>query len=216
VRAPTIVVMAKAPVPGRVKTRLCPPCTPAEAAAIARAALEDTLDAALASGTDRIVLALDGRAGPWLPPGIGVVRQRGDGLGERLAAAVHDVGITGGPVVVIGMDTPQVNGALLDDAVARLGTGSCDAVLGGAEDGGYWSIGLRRPDPRVFDGVPMSSPDTGRRQLEALNGLGLDVELLPVLVDVDHHAEARRVAAMLPGSRFARAVAVVDARLATV
>ena len=112
-----IIVMAKAPVPGRVKTRLCPPCTAEEAALVAEAALVDTLAAALASSTDRVVLALDGRPGPWLPAGVDVVSQRGSGFGERLAAAWSEIG---GPALQIGMDTPQVTPALLDLASAAL------------------------------------------------------------------------------------------------
>src|SRR5437879_3056069 len=107
-----ILVLAKAPVPGRVKTRLCPPCTPHEAAALADAALADTLAAALASRrAGRVVLALDGPSGWWSDTGADVIAQRGDGLDERLALALADVG---GPVLVIGMDTPHVTPALLD------------------------------------------------------------------------------------------------------
>jgi glycosyltransferase A (GT-A) superfamily protein (DUF2064 family) len=82
-----VLVIAKAPVPGRVKTRLCPPCTPDEAAALARAALEDTLEAAAGAGAERRVLVLEGQPGPWLPAGWDIVAQRGNGLAERLAAA---------------------------------------------------------------------------------------------------------------------------------
>jgi uncharacterized protein len=82
-----LIVLAKEPVPGRVKTRLCPPCSPAEAASLAAAALADTLAAATASGADRVVLALDGRVGPWCPPGVHVVTQGTGGLDRRLATA---------------------------------------------------------------------------------------------------------------------------------
>jgi len=88
-----LVVIAKAPLPGRSKTRLCPPCTPHEAAALAEAALRDTLAAVLAAPVRaRRVLVLDGEPGRWLPAGIEVIAQRGDGLGARLAAAFADVG----------------------------------------------------------------------------------------------------------------------------
>jgi hypothetical protein len=145
-----------------------------------------------------------------VPERVRVISQRGNGLAERLAASVDEVG---GPVLVIGMDTPQVDAALLDDALDRLRSGCCDAVLGTAEDGGYWAIGLRRAERRAFEDVPMSTATTGARQLAALERLGLRVERLPSLVDVDHHAEACAVAATVPGSRFAAAVAVVEERL---
>ena len=112
-----IIVMAKAPTPGRVKTRLCPPCTPGEAAVVAEAALVDTLTAALSSSAGRVVLVLDGEPGAWLPAGVDVVSQRGNGFDERLAAAWTDIG---GPAVQIGMDTPQVTSALLDVACTML------------------------------------------------------------------------------------------------
>ena len=198
-----IIVMAKAPVPGRVKTRLCPPCTPAEAAALAEAALVDTLAAALASSMDRVVLALDGRPGAWLPKGVDVVGQRGGGFGQRLAAAWSDIG---GPALQIGMDTPQVTPALLDLASAVLEEPGTDAVLGPAEDGGWWSIGLRRADPTVFVGVPMSRPDTGVRQMARLRELGLRTATLPSLRDVDTIADAHEVAELAPDTRFAAAV----------
>ena len=82
-----ILVMAKEPVAGRVKTRLCPPCSPEEAAGLAEAALADTLDAALRSGADRVVLALDGSPGPWCPADVTVVPQVEGSFDRRLAAA---------------------------------------------------------------------------------------------------------------------------------
>src|SRR5205807_5507305 len=91
----TIIVLAKAPVPGRVKTRLCPPCDPAQAARLAEAALVDTLRAVAAPRWDRRVLVLDGTPGPWLPGRFEVLPQRGDGLDERLAHAFTDVGAGG-------------------------------------------------------------------------------------------------------------------------
>jgi glycosyltransferase A (GT-A) superfamily protein (DUF2064 family) len=198
-----IIVMAKAPLPGRVKTRLCPPCSLEEAAAAAEAALVDTLVAALSSSADRVVLALDGDPGPWLPAGVDVVSQRGSGFDERLAAAWSDVG---GPAVQIGMDTPQVTPALLDLASLALGQPGTDAVLGPAEDGGWWCIGLRRADPAAFRGIPMSRRDTGARQMARLGELRLRTATLPRLRDVDTIADALDVAARAPGTRFAAAV----------
>jgi glycosyltransferase A (GT-A) superfamily protein (DUF2064 family) len=200
-----VLVLAKEPVPGRVKTRLCPPCTPAEAARIAAAALADTLDAAVR--TAPVVLAAAGALAA--PPGGIVVPQRGDGLAERIAGAFADAGP--GPTLQIGMDTPQAGPALLGAGLARLDR-SVDAVLGLAEDGGWWALGLHDPDhARLLAAVPMSTPDTGRLTLAALHGAGLRVGLLPLLRDVDTWADAVAVAELAPGGRFAAAVATVAA-----
>ena len=142
----TLLVIAKQPLPGRVKTRLVPPCTPEQAAALAEAALADTLHTVLAAPARRRVLVLDGEPGPWLPPGFDITPQCGGGLDERLAgafAAVH------GPALLIGMDTPQLTPGLLavDWEVA-------DAWFGPAADGGFWALGLRVPDAALVRGVP--------------------------------------------------------------
>jgi rSAM/selenodomain-associated transferase 1 len=200
-----LMVLAKAPRPGRSKTRLCPPCTPRDAAALARAALADTLDAVLATPAARRVLVLDGPVGDWLAPGVEVVAQRGAGLDERLAHAFADVG---GPALLVGMDTPQVTAGDLARGLDRLAAPGVDAVLGPATDGGYWAIGLREAQPRAFLGVPMSTARTGRAQHERLRRLGLRVALLPALRDVDRIADARAVAALAPAGRFARALAL--------
>ena len=131
-------MIAKAPVAGRVKTRLCPPCTPAQAAELAEAALRDTLDAAArATRAGRRVIALDGTPGAWLPAGFEAIAQRGDGLAERLAAAFADVGE---PAFLVGMDTPQLTPELLDAGLDAVADGDC--AFGAALDGGYWGIGL--------------------------------------------------------------------------
>jgi len=181
---PHVLVMAKSPAAGRVKTRLCPPCTPEDAAALAEAALADTLQAVAASAAGRRIVALDGAPGPWLPPGFDVVPQAPGGLDGRLAAAWT---AAGGPGVQIGMDTPQVTPALLDEALSALD--SSNAALGHARDGGWWAIALRRPDARVFLDVPMSTSQTGALQEARLRALGLDVSRLPTLVDLDTVAD---------------------------
>jgi rSAM/selenodomain-associated transferase 1 len=198
-----IVVIAKAPAPGRSKTRLCPPCTPKQAAELAAAALGDTLAAVAATPARRRIVALDGDPDGWLPPGFELHPQRGSGLGERLGDALV---AAGGPALVVGMDTPQLSPALLGLAAARLGEPGVDAVLGPAFDGGYWTIGLRRPDPAVFDGVPMSSADTGAVQRSRLAQLGLRTAELPVLRDVDTMEDAVAVARERPSTRFAAAL----------
>jgi rSAM/selenodomain-associated transferase 1 len=203
--APTLLVIAKEPIPGRVKTRLTPPCTPEQASHLALAALRDTLAAALACTAARRVLVLDGEPGPWLPDGFEVVPQRGDGLAQRLAAAFEDAD---GPALLVGMDTPQVTPELLDAGLGAVR--EHDAAFGAAHDGGYWAIGLREPDRRVFDGVPMSEDDTGAIQRARLELLGLRTAVLPPLRDVDTIADARAVAAEAPQGRFAAALATIE------
>lgn len=203
---PTLLVIAKEPVPGRSKTRLSPPCTPEQAAALADAALRDTLIAVAAVDAPRRVLVLEGRPGPWLPEGFEVVPQRAGGLDERLAGAFE---ATGGPAFLVGMDTPQLTPEDITAGVRALERPGVEAVVGGADDGGYWAIGLKAPDPRVFRGVPMSEDDTGSAQRERLRRLGLTWTELRMLRDVDTIADAEAVAAEAPGSAFARTLAAM-------
>lgn len=203
----TVLVLAKAPAAGQVKTRLCPPCTPQEAADIAAAALADTVDVAVRTGA--VVLAVDGVLPR--PAGTAVIPQRGVGLGARIAAAFADVGV--GPTLLIGMDTPHVTPSLLTSGLSAL-DGSVDAVLGPAEDGGWWALGLHDPlHARLIADVPMSTPRTGRDTLGALHAAGLRVRLLPTLRDVDRWTDAIAVARQAPGGRFATAVRRLDAGL---
>lgn len=206
----TVIVIAKAPVPGRVKTRLCPPCDSEQAAALAAAALVDTLHAVGAMPCARRVLVLDGAPGPWLPAGFEVIPQRGDGLDERLAHAFADVGSGG---VLIGMDTPQLTPAGLTAALRTLEAPRVDAVLGPSLDGGWWAIGLRTPDPAVFLGVPMSTGHTGAAQHTRLGSLGLRVAALARLRDVDDFDDAVAVARDAPDGAFAAALRPIAASL---
>ena len=205
-----IIVIAKAPVPGRVKTRLTPPFSPQQAARLAEAALADTLAAVAQVPAARHVIALDGVPGRWLPPGFDVVRQRGQGLDERIAAAMGEAyARLPVPVVLIGMDTPQVTPELLASAIRPLVRGTADAVFGPAEDGGYWLLGLRRPDPCLVIGVPMSVALTGTTQLARLHGAGLRVHRMRCCTDVDNAADAAAVADEIPQSRFAAVLRVM-------
>ncbi|MGF1598754.1 MAG: TIGR04282 family arsenosugar biosynthesis glycosyltransferase [Acidimicrobiales bacterium] len=199
------MVIAKAPEPGRVKTRLCPPLDPSEAAAVATACLLDTLDAAASVAAARHVLVIDGAPDPWRPPDWEVVAQRGQGLGERLANAFADVA---GPAVIIAMDTPQVAPASLARALDEVATPGT-AVLGPTEDGGYWALGLPGDlDPvRVFDGIQMSTPETGAAQRQRLVALGYRVVDLDVLRDIDYYEDLAPVAALVPARRVGRLIA---------
>jgi glycosyltransferase A (GT-A) superfamily protein (DUF2064 family) len=191
----TLLIIAKQPVPGRVKTRLVPPCTYEQAAALAEAALTDTLHTLLQVPARRRILVLDGQPGPWLPPGFEIVPQARGPLDERLACAFAAVP---GPALLVGMDTPQVTPDLL-----AVDWHAADAVFGPAADGGFWALGLRAPDPSLLRGVPMSTARTGAIQRARLLAAGLRVVDLPQLRDVDTAADAVAVAHEAPHSRFA-------------
>ena len=222
---PTLLVIAKSPQPGRVKTRLSPACSPEQAARLAEAALADTFAALARVPAGRRVLVLDGPAGRWLPSGWEVLPQSGGGLDARLAAAFVAVsGRAGGsPALLVGMDTPQLEARTLAEALSRAARTGTDAWFGPATDGGFWALGLARPTAdlarRLLLGVPMSSPSTGAVLRARLAAAGLRVATLPVLNDVDTVADATEVAVLAPDSRFARTwhtvtgpAAAVDAR----
>ena len=190
-----VTVIAKTPVAGQVKTRLCPPCSPHQAAQVARAALEESLEVAHAVAVRvgaRPVLLLEGEVQPWMPASFQMVGQRGDGLEERLCNGFLDLG----PGVIVGMETPHV-AAALDDAV-RWATRGVDTI-GLATDGGYWMIGLcaasaaRAND--LFDGIPMSRSHTGVAQLRRLHAHGSRVRLLAMARDLDTIDDLRAVTA---------------------
>ncbi|MFP8883815.1 TIGR04282 family arsenosugar biosynthesis glycosyltransferase [Streptomyces mangrovi] len=194
-----MLVIAKEPVPGRVKTRLTPPFAPAEAARLAEAALADTLTVVATLPARRRVLVLDGRPGSWLPDGFEVLPQCAGGLDERIAAAF---GACRGPALLVGMDTPQLTAGLLAPALAPDAWEGCAAWFGPAADGGFWALGLADPDPGLVRGVPMSTDRTGELQRRRLLEAGLSVRDLPVLRDVDTAKDAAEVAALTRG-RFA-------------
>jgi hypothetical protein len=210
-----VLVITKAPVPGRSKTRLTPPCSPEQAAGIAAAAVADTLDAVRAAPVSRRVVALDGEPGTLDLDGFTVVPQVEGDLGTRLAAAFADAMTgTAPPTLLIGMDTPQVTAELLIRCAEQLEFGGPGtAVLGTAPDGGWWALGLHSADgAAVLPGVPMSREDTAVRTRKALEAGGLLVLDLPELTDIDHFPDALAVAAQCPpDSRTARVVAAVAA-----
>jgi uncharacterized protein len=200
---PALLVIAKEPLPGRAKTRLCPACSPEQAASLAEAALRDTLATVAATPSGRKVLIFEGDATRFRPPGFEVIAQRGDGLADRLAAAFEDVD---GPALLVGMDTPQLTVSLLLDGLEALARPGIDAVLGPSEDGGYWSIGVNEVHTDLFVGIPMSVDGTCEAQRRRIVELGLSLHEQPLLRDVDTIADARAVALEAPGSRFAAAL----------
>jgi glycosyltransferase A (GT-A) superfamily protein (DUF2064 family) len=210
----TLLVVAKAPEPGRAKTRLAATVGDRVAAEIAAAALLDTLDAVAAAPVAARVVALTGK----LEAAVGaadirrrlesftVIGQRGVDFADRLANAHADASSASGghPVLQIGMDTPQVTDQLLAHCSRRLL--QAQAVLGMACDGGWWVLGLQTPAAAEYlRSVPMSQPDTGELTLKALRDNGIDVTSVEVLTDFDVVDDVVAVRnACDPASRFAR------------
>jgi uncharacterized protein len=212
-----VLVVAKAPVPGKAKTRLAASVGDRAAADIAAAALLDTLDAVAAADVVARVVALAGdldgaSAGDEIRARLTeftVVVQRGATFAERLANAHVDAAEAAGgvPVLQLGMDTPQVTDELIGECARELL--ASDAVLGLARDGGWWVLGVT--DAATADclrGVPMSRADTGAVTLAALGDTGVYVTLVPTLADVDTVDDIDAVRRVCPpGGRFARVTA---------
>jgi glycosyltransferase A (GT-A) superfamily protein (DUF2064 family) len=213
----TVLVVAKAPVAGLAKTRLAAAVGPEIAAELAAAALLDTLDAVRRVDATAHVVALTGDLARShrvdelvvMLADFVVLPQRGDGLDERLAAAHADAaGVAPGPVLQIGMDTPQVTSELLGASAESLARPEVGGVLGPAGDGGWWALGLTDPGSALFlEGIPMSRPDTGARTLAGLRRTVGTVVQLPELTDVDTVDDLGPVAALQSAdSRFRMAV----------
>lgn len=208
----TLLVVAKAPVPGRAKTRLAATVGESVAAEIAAAALLDTLDAVAAAPASARIVALtgdldaaaDGEEIQRQLTSFTVIAQRGNTFAERLANA-HADAAAGHPVLQIGMDTPQVTAELLIDGGRQLT--QTPAVLGLARDGGWWALGVQEPESaQCLRTVPMSQSDTGALTWKALQHKGIDVTLLPELTDFDVVDDIAGVrAACHPTSRFVQA-----------
>jgi glycosyltransferase A (GT-A) superfamily protein (DUF2064 family) len=208
----TLLVVAKAPEPGRAKTRLAATVGDRVAADIAAAALLDTLDAVAAAPAASRVVALTGDLDAAAAAAqirqrlesFTVIEQRGDDFADRLANAHLDAA-AGFPVLQIGMDTPQVTADLLAGCARSLL--GAPAVLGPAVDGGWWVLGVQDPAmAECLRAVPMSQPDTGELTWKALHDNGIDVISVDRLADFDIADDVAAVReACGPASRFARA-----------
>jgi glycosyltransferase A (GT-A) superfamily protein (DUF2064 family) len=218
--AVSVLVVAKAPVPGLAKTRLAARVGADAAADIAAAALLDTLDAVAESPVTARVVAMTGDLGEAKRADeircrlddFVVLPQRGDDFAARLANAHHDTAAaTGGlPVLQIGMDTPQITPVLMGSCAQSLT--EHEAILGMARDGGWWVLGVTdAATAHCLRGVAMSAADTGVQTLAALRRTGVQVKLVDTLADVDTVADVDEVRrACAPDSRFTRVTATVD------
>lgn len=194
-----LLIAAKAPRPGRVKTRLAPMLGEERAHALARALLADTL--ALAHGLRRFVsttLVLDGDPADvsdldFLPQKIRP--QHGNHLGERLVQMIEDAFATtaADAVCVIGSDAPHLPAAFILEAFGRIQRGDADVVLGPADDGGYTLVTVARPSAVLFEDIPWSEPDVLERTIARAKSAELSPTLLPPWYDIDTPADVMRL-----------------------
>lgn len=201
----TVVVIAKECLPGRVKTRMSPPLTPAQASGIAQLSLSRTLETVRHWPVSDRILVMEGTPLARDAAGFRLLPQAGGSLDERLAAICDNVS---GPLLIIGMDTPQVSASHLAPLFTDWASAGSthDAWLGPASDGGFWALALRNPKGSLIRGVRMSRDTTGAEQLARLAGEGLSTGLLPVLRDMDYFADAVEIAAVIPRTDFAASV----------
>ena len=193
-----VAIMAKAPRPGEVKTRLCPPLLATEAAALYRCFLLDKIAAVAALADAQPVIAytpdearteFDG-----LAPGFSLVAQHGPDLGARLhatLAALLEAGHAG--AIAVDSDTPTLPGDFLQQAVRYLSRPGPDVVLGPTEDGGYYLIGVRFPHRELFDAVPWSTSDVLDVTLRRAADAGLRAVCLSPWFDVDTPDDLERL-----------------------
>ena len=194
--------MTKAPCAGQVKTRLTPPLTPEEAAALNACFLRDTaaaISTTIAAGGARGIgvytpAGAEGAFTEILPTHFELVLQRGDALSERLINATEDLFKIGfHSLCLIDSDSPTVPQKVYAQAVAWLATGDERIVLGPSTDGGYYLIGLNRMHRRTFEDINWSTPHVFEETMKRADEIGVVVELLPTWYDVDDQATLCRL-----------------------
>jgi uncharacterized protein len=204
-----VAVMAKAPQVGDVKTRLVPPLSPAEAAELGGCFLRDIAENILLAAERAAIhgfvayspVGAENVLRPLLPPQIGLVAPRRNGLGASLCDAAADLLAAGyGAACLVNADSPTLPTAVLVAAAEALGRPGDRVVLGPAEDGGYYLIGLKRPHPRLFEGMAWSTSAVLRQTCERAASLGLETVLLPAWYDIDDPASLRTLLDELAGA----------------
>lgn len=193
-----IVIFAKAPVAGRVKTRLIPALGEAGAARLAQAMLRDTVGHAIAAGLGVPELCVSpGPGSPdWdgsLPTGVDATDQGEGDLGARMARAAARVIGGGASVLLIGTDCPDLDANRLRDAAARLATH--DAVIHPAVDGGYVLLGLARFDRSLFEGIAWSTDVVAAETIARVEALGWSLHVGDTMRDIDEPADLEAVQA---------------------
>lgn len=200
----TLVLIAKEPLPGKAKTRLHPPLTLEQAAILAAASIDDTLVALRSVPATRRILLFEGNLVPAGSEDYVVTGQIAGTLDQRLGAIFDECHE---PMLLIGMDTPQVTADDLAPAFSGWPfdhDGDIDAWFGPAQDGGFWALGMREPRGDLIRGIEMSQDDTGAAQLARLQHADLTIGMLTTLTDVDTIDSAREVAELAPQTLFAR------------
>lgn len=190
-----VCIFAKPPVPGQVKTRLAAEIGDRAAAQLARAFLFDTCDRVAELPAVRAVIASTAPAPSLFPPGAEVWLQGEGDLGARLHRMLRRGLEEGGFVIAIGADSPGLPLSVLGDAVAALG--ETDAVLGPADDGGFYLLGLRRLDHGLLEDLPWSAPATFDRTAEQLRQRGYEPRILQPWFDIDVASDLQRLWTLL-------------------
>ena len=204
-------VMTKAPQPGRVKTRLTPPLTPDEAAALNTCFLRDTANAIAAAASEGHARGIGiytpaGAADAYrdiLPADFELIVQRGDAFGERLTSAIEDLLAVGfESVCLIDSDSPTVPQSAYATAARVLAQPRDRMVFGPSDDGGYYLVGLKRLHRRVFEEIDWSTERVAEQTIARAKEIGLEVELLPTWYDIDDRATLQRLCDELLGSEM--------------
>ena len=186
-----LIIFAKEPRPGQVKTRLSPPLSPEAAAQLYQCFIQDILDEMARAPEMRLAVAFspetaEGFFKKLAPPGASLFPQEGDDLGARMARAFARNFAAGfGPILLRGTDVPDLPAAVVAEASAMLAAGQVQVVLGPATDGGYHLVGLTEPQPALFQGPVWSSTTVLADTLRLARRLGLGVHLLPPWPDID-------------------------------
>jgi len=197
-----VAIMAKAPRPGTVKTRLCPPLLAPEAAALYRCFLLDKIAAvgALVNAQPVIAYTPDEARAEFdgLAPGFSLGAQHGSDLGARLHATLACLLAAGhAGAIAVDSDTPNLPSDFLQQAVHSLSGPGPDVILGPTEDGGYYLIGVRLAHRELFDAVPWSTSDVLAVTLRRAAAAGLRAVCLPSWFDVDTPDDLERLRAIL-------------------
>ena len=197
-----VAIMAKVPRAGAVKTRLCPPLSPDEAAELYECFLRDKVAQVrmLEGALGTIAFTPDDARSVFeaLAPGFGLIAQRGDDLGSRLLATLDALLRDGScGAVATDSDTPTLPTAFLQQAIEIMSTASADVVIGPSDDGGYYLIGMRQPWPALFERMPWSTAEVLPETLRRAEAKGLRVTCLPTWFDVDTPRDLDRLAASL-------------------
>lgn len=193
-----VAIMAKAPRPGAVKTRLCPPLSAAEAAELSRCFLLDKIAQLrmLRRVAPAIAFTPDHERALFeaLAPDFELIQQRGDELGMRVCSSLDALLRRGHPgALAVDSDTPTLPTDFLQRAVRTILTGETDVVLGPTEDGGYYLIGVNGAYRELFDRIPWSTRQVLSATLGRARAAGLRTACLPPWFDVDTPADLERL-----------------------